>query len=201
MESYYYKFKAALKRGLDFNSVTGFFCTRRLVNNNRGIALLTALILSITMMGLVSALFYFILQSTEMSTIGKRYATAAEAADGAVDVMKEAIELIMNTSNLNDLSTYLYTGTCSGEVYDVKNAILTQGSSCETTITLPSNTGNYQVALTFERLYTKALPGARTEFARAGGVPTTAIYYKIISIVTGANGTQAETSAIYRFVG
>ena len=62
---------------------------------NEGIALVIALIISLVVMFLIISTVYFVTLSTSMSGAGKRYATVSEAADGAVEVMKDAINLMM----------------------------------------------------------------------------------------------------------
>ena len=60
---------------------------------------------------------------------------------------------------------------------------------------------DYNAQITVMRLYTSWLPGSRLEFPLAGGgAPTTAVYFRINTLVKGPGGTRAETSALYRYV-
>jgi len=57
--------------------------------SERGIALVLALLMSLMIMALAASVLYVVAQSTRLSGATKRFATAAEAADGAVQAAKE----------------------------------------------------------------------------------------------------------------
>lgn len=165
------------------------------IRNQRGVALLTALIMSLIIMAMVTGVLYFVTQSTKMSGAGKRYATADEAATGATDVMKDSIDLVLwngSPSNLLNDQTGCFV-----------DAVNTSGVPCVVSMRMPdSMRGFYNAEITFERLFSRSLPGGRLEFARAaGGAPSTAIFYRINTVVTGPGNSKAETSALYRFAG
>lgn len=164
------------------------------LRNERGIALVMALVISLVVMLIITGVLYFIIQSTTMSGAGKRYATAAEAADGAVEVMKDAINLMMVGEPVSALPPIIVDGTPAC----LLNAVLTENLPCTVTITLPGTVSGFTATVVFERLYSSTLPGGRLEFARGGGAPTTGIYYRINTVVAGAGGTSAETTALYR---
>lgn len=162
--------------------------------NQKGIALVTALIMSLAIMVMATGVLYFINYSTNLSGAGRRYATASEATDGAVDVVKDTI----NTTLWGEapVSGLFPAPNC------LNNAILTEGAECLATVTLPGAIGNYQASITIRRLYTVSLPGGRLEFARsAGGAPSSAIFYRITTVITGPDNTTAENSVLYRFAG
>ncbi|PLX88599.1 MAG: hypothetical protein C0618_03930 [Desulfuromonas sp.] len=168
----------------------------RVASSESGIALFTAMLMSLVIMAMVTGVLYFVTQSTKMSGAGKRYATAEEAAVGAVEIMQETINLVLWNGNvpsiLNDADD------C------VENTVLDEtASACETTMDLPSALGgSFSATVRFERLFTRGLPGGRMEFARsAGGAPSTAIYYRIVTEVVGPGNTTAENTALYRFSG
>ncbi len=163
----------------------------------RGVALVMALIVTLVAFLLVVSALYVITNSTTMSGAGKTYATAAEAADGGIEVMKEAINLVMYGSPINTLPF--------GSAYpvDLVTALVSQNAPTSVDINLPGNTfKSYKVKITVERLISKAVPGGRIEFGRsAGGGGSTAVYYRINASATGPNNTKAESSVLYRFVG
>lgn len=173
------------------------------IMNEKGVALIVALLMAVAIMALVAGVLYFLNQSTSMSGAGKRYATAAEAADGAVNVMKDSINLIMWGESISALP--IATGNCSAQTYDISYAVINNNAPCGTTINLPSSLGgSYTADVTVTRLYSITLPGGRSEFARsAGGVSSTAIFYRITATVrgTGSDNSVAENSALYRFTG
>ena len=168
------------------------------VKKNRGIALVSALLVSLAVMLLVMSTLYFVTQATSMSGAGKRYATASEAADGAVEVMKDAVNLIMMGEPVSSLPIQDASPPCL-----LDSILFDENADCKTTLTMPG-TGffdDYKASMTVTRLYTTSLPGSRTEFARAGGgAPTTAVYFRISTVVTGTGSTKAETTALYRYV-
>lgn len=168
--------------------------TRQRLGNERGIALVVALIMSASIMALTLGVLYFVNQSTEMSGAGKTYKTAQEAADGSINALKDAIDM---TIWGNPIAPAFTSPNC------LTTAILTDGgSACSASITLPGAFGNYSATVTLQRLYTTTLPGSRLEFSRsAGGTSGTTIYYKITSKVEGPRNTRAENSALYRFAG
>jgi hypothetical protein len=144
--------------------------------NERGIALIMALIIGLAVLALATGIIYFVIQSTGMSGAGKRYATASEAADGAVEVMKDSINLILMGESVSALP--IVDGSSC-----LTNAIFTDNQSCTTTLTLPGIGGDYNATIGIMRLYSSAIPGGRIEFARAGGgAPTTAIYKRINNV-------------------
>lgn len=164
--------------------------------NEKGIALVMALVISLVVMLIITGVLYFIIQSTTMSGAGKRYATAAEAADGAVEVMKDTINLIMVGESVSYITSTLPVVDAATPC--LLDAVLTENQICTTTITLPGTVSGFTATVVFERLYSSTLPGGRLEFARGGGAPTTGIYYRINTVVAGAGGTRAETTALYR---
>jgi Tfp pilus assembly protein PilX len=161
--------------------------------NEKGIALVMALMISLVVMLIIVGTLYLITQSTSMSGAGKRYATASEAADGAVEVMKDAVNLMMVGEDVASLPLVDGTPPC------LLDAVLTENQICTTTMTLPGTVSGFTATVVLERLYSSTLPGGRLEFARGGGAPTTGIYYRINTVVAGAGGTRAETTALYRF--
>jgi hypothetical protein len=129
-----------------------------------------------------------------MSGAGRTFATADEAAAGAVDVVKDSIQRVQFGTGISPLFTA--PNNCV-------SAVINTGTVCTTDIQLPGTLGGtYQVSITLENLFTRPLPGSRLEFARsAGGAPTTTIFYRITTRAVGPNNTTAENSALYRFSG
>jgi hypothetical protein len=169
-----------------------------LLRADRGIALVSALLISLAVSLLIMSTVYFIIQSTRMSGAGKRYATASEAADGAVEVMKDAINLIMMGEPVSSLPIVDANPPCLAD-----SIAFTENAGCTTILTLPGAGlfDDYKASITVTRLYSTWLPGSRLEFARAGGgAPASAVYFRINTTVSGPGGTRAETAALYRLV-
>jgi len=84
------------------------------MNNERGIALVMALVLSLIVLATVSALLYLITQGTVMSGYQKRYQTSLEASRGGADILtkevfSQAIGQALSTSLLAAAKTSLHS--------------------------------------------------------------------------------------------
>lgn len=166
-----------------------------MLRNEKGVALVMSLIISLGIMVLVTGVLYFTFQSTRMSGAGKRYSTAQEAADGAVEIIKDAIIKTQRTEPIPAIIT-------EPDPPCFLNATLTRFATCDTTITLPGAVVDYTVTATVQNLFRMALPGSRIEFARAGGAAATAVYYRItVSVVDSTGTASAENSILYRYTG
>jgi hypothetical protein len=133
-----------------------------------------------------------------MSGAGKRYATASEAADGSIEAMKAAIQLIARGEAVTSLPIVDSNPACLAD-----SILFRENEPCTTTLTLPGNElfSSFTAKITVTRLYSSALPGNRLEFPKSGGGPSsTAIYYRINAVVTGPAGARAEVTALYRYV-
>lgn len=176
---------------------------RHVLANQRGIALVMALLISVAIMAMVTGTLLMINRSTQISGAGKVYGTAEEAADGAVNIMKDAINLAMWGEPM--AAVFEDDGACtSGTVVDLDAAALLDGSVCVTRINLESTAldASYTATVTLERLYSVIPPGARLEFSRAsGGASSALIFFRITTKVVGPNNATAENSVLYRFAG
>jgi hypothetical protein len=77
------------------------------LENKEGVALMMVLILSVITLAIVSALLYFVVRSTEISGMQKRYRTASEAAKGGIELMtKEIISDTVGGDPLSSLGSY-----------------------------------------------------------------------------------------------
>jgi hypothetical protein len=77
------------------------------LKNKDGVALMMALILSVIALAIVSALLYFVVQSTEISGFQKRYRTAHEAAMGSIELItKEIISGTIGGDPLSSMDQY-----------------------------------------------------------------------------------------------
>lgn len=175
---------------------------RHILANQKGIALVMALLVSVAIMALITGTLLMIDRSTQVSGAGKVYGTAEEAADGAVNILKDAINLAMWGEPMAD-NVFADDGACSsGTVANLDAAVLANGSVCVTSIELPGTMDNYTATIVLERLYSVIPPGARLEFSRAsGGASSALIFFRISTKVVGPNGITAENSVLYRFAG
>ena len=160
---------------------------------DRGVALVMALVISLAVSLLIISTIYFIIQSTNMSGAGKRYETASEAADGAVEVMKDAVSLILMGEPVSSLPIVDADTPC------LVDSILNENKSCTVFLTLPGDSlfTRFSAGISVTRLYTTSV-GSRIEFARSGSGD--AVYFRINTVVTGPGGARAETTSPYRHV-
>ncbi|MBF0540297.1 MAG: hypothetical protein HQK91_02460 [Nitrospirae bacterium] len=82
----------------------------RYLNNDKGIALITVLIMSVIALSLTAALLNFMLLGTKKSGARKSYETASEAADAAVDI---SAQLISNRGNLSIAGLNINNAVCA----------------------------------------------------------------------------------------
>lgn len=161
----------------------------------KGLALVTTIIMTFAIMVMATGTLYFLNLSTNMSGAGKKYATALEAADGSVDLAKETINLTWAGSPPPAVFT---PGTCP------PNAIVMKDTPCQGTVTLPAAlNGTYQATITITRLSDSiSLVGGRIEFppdnSGGGAAAKTAVLYRIATSVVGPDNTMAENSVLYR---
>ena len=176
---------------------------RNILANQRGIALVMALLISVAIMAMITGTLLMINRSTQVSGAGKVYNSAEEAADGAVNILKDSINLAMWGEPI--ASVFNDAGVCSNDTTTtLSSAALVNGSVCVTSINLASTalaTG-YTATVILERLYSVIPPGSRLEFSRAtGGASSAMIFFRITTRVVGPNNTTAENSVLYRFAG
>ncbi|HAK61243.1 MAG TPA: hypothetical protein DCO77_12835 [Nitrospiraceae bacterium] len=202
------EFKALIaKRGHTSMNITSLIALR---NNQKGIALVTALVVVLVVFLMIMSTLYIATISTKISGAGKRYATAQDAGDGSIEVIKDAIDKLWYNDSLPDLFT---DGTIkppypdctgSGESSHLFNAIENIGNPCTMTMTLPGTVGgNYTAKVTVEFVFRAGLPGSRIEFPPrfTAGKSNTAMFYRITTIVTGPDNTTAENAVLYRYTG
>jgi type II secretory pathway component PulK len=72
-------------------SKTNGFIGDKMKNNEKGIALITTLVLGVVALAFIAALFYMLTSGTKMSGTSKRYYTALEAAKGASEFIMNKI--------------------------------------------------------------------------------------------------------------
>lgn len=165
----------------------------RPLRNQRGAAVIIALILSAAVLAISSGVLDVSTRSTEISGSGKSYRTVAEAADGSINVIKDAINYRVNGDSLASVIDD------SSNCFD--SALITAGSSCDLALTLPSSLGgHYSASITLEKLYSQVKVGGRLEFppSTGGSGNDLATYYRISALAVGPNNVRAEKTVLYR---
>ena len=163
-----------------------------------GIALVLALIMSLAIMAMAAGVLYFVNQSTHISGAGKNYTTASGAADGAVNFMKDVINLTLRADP--DLDNLLLQGSwdppaCITDAEAVLTVWNVGTLPCVSTVDMGNGfTANISLA----HLYKLGL--GTLEFASSTGTGSSAAFYKISVQVTGPNNASADSSMLYRFI-
>jgi hypothetical protein len=133
------------------------------INNEKGIALVTALMLTMISLTIVMYLMYMVTSGVKLSGANKRYKTALEASYGAADmVIKEIMPTLftatiansltnpmtaLNTSGLYSASFFLPTGITDACLMDKLTKPSSQwGSSCSKTSD-PKNSPDFKIQL------------------------------------------------------
>ena len=178
-------------------------------NNNSkesGIALVTALVITVVVLMLISSLTYLFTKGFQTNIINRQFSTVYEAANGGVEYTTGAV----NSSLLNGaLPGNL--GVVGNET-TLLNIIQCTNTTSSQTITAQTADGTYQIISTIKCLGTKAIPGygGALKFppppalagGGTGGSATKYIFYSIISTATETTGSTniGKTEAIYRVI-
>lgn len=176
------------------------------LGNERGAALITALLVSMAILAIAFGVLYVISLSTSMSGAGKRYATAAEAADGAVEMAKDSINIIKRGGGTSDIAPAMNASCGSGSVAtSLTDAINNENRECRD---LPLNLSGTTIGTTYTarvsvtQIFKTEQIGSGLEFGRGGPTGSSVIlYYRISVRVDGSDKTRAENAALYRFTG
>jgi len=170
--------------------------------SEQGIALVLALIMSLAIMAMASGVLYFVNQSTQISVAGKNYNTASEAADGAVNLMKDIINLTLRSDpDLDNLLLEVQEGNppcitaaaISNAV--ISNDVWNEKKPCQVTVDM----GNDFTA-TVSLAYLYSLDSGSMQFPPSAGVGSSTAFYKITVQASGPNNASADSSVLYRFI-
>ncbi len=180
---------------------------KRVYDNERGFALVMALILSVVVLATVSALLYLIIQGTSMSGYQKRYETSLESAKGGVDFVTKAI-IPLTIGQVSAAALTTIEGTLQGQYNNVAAAFPLNLQFPFTTptclyakltqTTWVGTTDNWQVAGCSADMESQSLIKTNgtvvsdVSFVLPG--PTTAqdfiVYAKIVDTVLGSTSTS-----------
>jgi hypothetical protein len=70
------------------------------MNNEKGVALVTALMLTLVMLAICMTLLYMVTQSTKSSASQKRYSTAVAASYGGTEIIRDVIPRLLSYSSV-----------------------------------------------------------------------------------------------------
>ena len=177
-------------------------------NNSKesGIALVTALIITVVVLMLISSLTYLFTKGFQTNIINRQFSTVYEAANGGVEYSTGVLNSYLGGTTLTNIGTITVTGSTF-------NDIATCTTTAQTaTIQARTADGTYQITTDIRCLGNKAIPGygGALKFppppalagGGTGGSATKYIFYSIISQATETTGSTniARTEAIYRVI-
>ncbi len=171
--------------------------TKGSLGDERGIALVMALILSAIILSLSAALLFFLIYGERISGLEKRYKTALEASRGGADLVYQLIGTRGETTSTNilisDLSALsmsipLNSSSCSGT--DISGTSYSGLPAKLNTATLKSdgtlNWSNCSTSLTIDPTDNSTYD---TQFS-IGTNPTYTVYSKIVNTIEGNTGAD-----------
>ena len=156
----------------------------KVLRNERGIALITALLMTLLALGIVAAVLYMVTQGIQVSAASKRYKTALEASHGGLEIFAK------------DIITQIYTGTASSQVTSAFSSInLSFGaySSClKQKITTPTAQWNTTTVCgsNAKTINPQLYPDATFTLK---GVTTGTNYKAYVQIVDTVQGNSSQT--------
>ncbi|MFZ3121763.1 MAG: hypothetical protein WA104_00095 [Thermodesulfovibrionales bacterium] len=176
-------------------------------NNSKesGIALVTALVITVVVLMLISSLTYLFTKGFQTNIINRQFSTVYEAANGGVEYGTGVINVYLTTTALpNDV------GVTGGT--NINNALGCANTTDTGIITARTADGTYTITTTIKCLGNKPIPGygGALKFppppalsgGGTGGSATKYIFYSIISQATETTGSTniGRTEAIYRVI-
>lgn len=131
------------------------------LQNERGVALVTSLLLTLISLAIILAVLYLITQGIQLSGSSKRYKSAREASFASVDVMaKEIVPLLLNGTKTTDLvGTFNAIGLDFGTHTDCLYQKLNNPTSAWTSAVCGTNATSINPKSNFDMKFTlKGLP-------------------------------------------
>jgi hypothetical protein len=151
----------------------------KLLKNERGVALVTALLLTLISLAIIMALLYMITWQTQLSAAHRRYKTAIEASHGGVEIFTKQVIPYIFTNNR--------TATSGGSLAASFSTIgLAMGSSTCLKAKLNSPTSQWGAACSTNSMSPDPTIGPDTTFRLAGTANQNfKVYAKIVDTIPG----------------
>jgi hypothetical protein len=164
---------------------------KKLINNKKGVALVTALMLTLISMGIIMALLTMITAGTKLTGAQKRYRTAMEAAHGGSEVaIKDIIPLILRNYSTSTLITQLQTDFSSIGLQVATNQACLQAKLSKSSSQWPAGCSS--------AMSPKQSPDMSFTLQATAGDPYR-VYAKIVDTVSGnsdLSGLQLEGAGV-----
>jgi hypothetical protein len=155
------------------------FSTNSILGNNKGIALVMVLILSLISLAIMSGLIYMVTSGTQVSGIEKRYRSACEAGKSGKEIAYQVIAARGNP----------FTAAEATALNFIAGACLNQKIDDATYVNSTYNWGSCSSSLTIT-------PATADMSFQLGSNPAYAVYVKIVDTVLGNSGPLE--SALYK---
>lgn len=175
-------------------------------NNSKesGIALVTALVITVVVLMLISSLTYLFTKGFQTNIINRQFSTVYEAANGGVEYGTGVVNVYLTTTALpNNVGV-------TGASTNINNALGCSNTTDTGIITAMTADGTYTITTTIRCLGSKPIPGyggalkfpPPPALSAGGGSATKYIFYSIISNATETTGptNRGRTEAIYRVI-
>lgn len=163
----------------------------KLLKNNEGIALVTALMLTMISLTIIMAVMYIVTQSITQSGQLKKYRTALDASYGGSEiVVKDILPIVLQNYSSSSLAVTVQ-GVFNGVGLQVLNQNCLQNKLTKNTLAWPANCGDISSN-------PKKSPDMSFTLQAASGNPFI-VYSKIVSTVVGnsdTGGLQLEGSGV-----
>jgi len=159
------------------DSVASESCTDSILFNNKGIALVMVLILSLISLAIMSGLIYMVTSGTQVSGMGKRYQTALEAGKSGKDIAYQVIGVRGNPYSAAEAALFNFNITASAACLNTKM----------NNPTYVSGVNNWGACNSSPDIITEPVPDPTTYdmIFQLGNNPTYTVYAKIVDTVEG----------------
>ncbi len=144
----------------------------RHLRNERGIALVMVLVLSVIALAIMAGLLYMLTSGTQVSGLQKRYNTALEASYGGADVAYRYIGMRGTELPPVPNADFTLNATSACLIDKLNKSTANWGGSCDKTTPVSSSSNDFQFTL--------------------GTSPTYTVYAKIVDTVEGNTGTDDQ---------
>lgn len=110
----------------------------KILNENKGIALVTSLMITLISLVIVTALLYMITRGTQMSAQQKKYKTSLEASYGGTEILtKDVFPLILRNYSSATLNSDL-TATFNSGIGNINLQVITTQNCLQSKLTKPT---------------------------------------------------------------
>lgn len=164
----------------------------KILRNERGVALVTSLLLTLISLGIVMTLLYMVLQGTKMSAARKTYASSLDASYGGVEVVtKELIPYLFANISSSTKMTALQSSFGSNDLaFHVTDDCIKQ----KLTLPIGSWTACSDDQKSGVLASIKSAPDLSFKLSGTSGKPGFQVYSKIVDTSPGNSDPSSQTS-------